>query len=140
MPASVRPPPAGRSAAGTGQTPRPRRSAGPQPVRLTPSPSPGPSAYATATAPSPWAIVAAGRAHASPGRAPVSAAQPPPGGRGVDGLSVHGHLRAGGVGDQIGAEQLASGPRAGPDPGQDAPGCFGGDGGRGADAFAGVQF
>src|SRR5215475_3219735 len=45
-------------------------------------------------------------------------------------LSVHGHLRAGGVGDESGAEQLPSGPRAGLDPGQDALGRLGGDGGR----------
>jgi hypothetical protein len=32
-------------------------------------------------------------------------------------LSVHGHLRAGGIGDQSGAEQLASSPRAGLDSG-----------------------
>ena len=55
-------------------------------------------------------------------------------------LSVHGYLRAGGIGDKSGAEQLASGPRAGLDPGQDALGCFGGDGGRCADAFTGAQF
>src|SRR5215813_12786974 len=54
--------------------------------------------------------------------------------------SVHGHLRAGGVGDQGGAEQLADGPRAGLDPGQDAPGRLGGDGGRCVDTFTGVQF
>src|SRR6266516_3103984 len=45
-------------------------------------------------------------------------------------MAVHGHLRAGGIGDKSGAEQLASGPRAGLDPGQDTLGCFGGDGGR----------
>jgi hypothetical protein len=32
-------------------------------------------------------------------------------------LSVHGHLRAGGIGDKSGAEQLASSPRAGLDSG-----------------------
>src|SRR5215831_21227745 len=53
--------------------------------------------------------------------------------------AVHGHLRAGGVGDQGGAEQLARGPCAGLGPGQDAPGRLGGDSGRGADAFTGVQ-
>ena len=51
-------------------------------------------------------------------------------------LSVHGHMRAGGIGDKSGAEQLAGGPRAGLDSGQNAPGYFGGDGGRRPDAFA----
>jgi len=50
-------------------------------------------------------------------------------------LPVHGHLRAGGIGDKSGAEQLASSPRAGLGSGQNALGCFGGDGGRCADAF-----
>jgi hypothetical protein len=45
-------------------------------------------------------------------------------------------MRAGGIGDKSGAEQLAGGPRAGLDSGQNAPGYFGGDGGRRPDAFA----
>src|SRR5262245_25005592 len=49
-PASAQPPPAGRSAAGTGQTPRPRRPAAPPLVRLAPSLLPRSSAHATATA------------------------------------------------------------------------------------------
>jgi len=53
-------------------------------------------------------------------------------------LPGHGHLRTGGVGDQGGAEQLAGRPRAGPGTGQNAAGCPGGDGGRGADAFTGA--
>jgi len=52
--------------------------------------------------------------------------------------SVDGYLGAGGVGDKRGAEQLASGPCTGLDSGQNAPGCFGGDGGRCADSFTGV--
>jgi len=45
-------------------------------------------------------------------------------------MSVDGYLGAGGVGDKRGTEQLASGPCAGLDSGQNALGCFGGDGGR----------
>src|SRR5262249_60830311 len=54
-------------------------------------------------------------------------------------LPVHGHLRAGGVGDKGRAEQVASGPRAGLRSGQNALGCFGGDAGRCADAFTGAE-
>src|SRR5262249_13384049 len=54
-------------------------------------------------------------------------------------LPVQGHLRAGGVGDKGGAEQVASGPRAGLRSGQNALGCFGGDAGRCADAFTGAE-
>jgi hypothetical protein len=52
-------------------------------------------------------------------------------------LSVDGYLGAGGVGDKGGTEQLAGRPCAGLGSGQNAPGCFGGDGGRCADAFTG---
>ena len=55
-------------------------------------------------------------------------------------LSVDGHPSAGGVGDEGGTEQLAGGPCAGLGSGQNPPGCFGGDGGRCADTFAGHQF
>ena len=62
MPASAQPPPAGRSAAGTGQIPRPRLPVALQSVRLAQSLLPGPSAHAIAPA-SP--SVVAGRLHSS---------------------------------------------------------------------------
>src|SRR5215468_9265214 len=102
--------------------PGPNFSGGAPQVKMLSSAGPGPVSAAIAGSP-PAGITRTPSAYArdgplaSPGAATC---------RGPQAGAVHGHLRAGGVGDQGGAEQLARGPCAGLGPGQDAPGRLGG--------------